>query len=120
MCFNVVIIGSDRPALKYLHRYVRNEVLDRWHDLGLELLEPEDKMTLDQIQHDYDKDLCERCTTMFELWLRKYPHATWHQLIQALREVGLEHVALKIDGMLTTTTGGRYLTNLRFYGVLET
>ena len=39
-CCNV---GCDRPALKFLNKYVKEEASTRWHDLGLELLEPEDE-----------------------------------------------------------------------------
>ena len=47
---------------------------------------------------------------MFQLWLRKCSTATWDQLIQALREVDLNNLATKIEGMLrdtvTATSGG--------------
>ena len=98
-------IGCDRPALKYLNKYVRDEASTKWHDLGLELLEPEDEGRLNEIQCNHPQDNGECCKKMFQLWLEKYPHGTWNQLTQAIREVGLNKLASKIDDMLITTEG---------------
>ena len=98
----------DRPALKLLNKHVRKHVSSKWHDLGLELLEQEDEETyaLNQIKSDNPKDVNECCKEMFQLWLRKCSTATWHQLIQALREVDLNSLATKIEGMLRDTASG--------------
>ena len=42
----------------------------------------------------------ECCKEMFQLWLRKCANATWNQLIQALKEIGLNKLATIIEGML--------------------
>ena len=101
--------GCDRPALKLLNKHVSS----KWHDLGLELLEQEDEETLNQIKSDNPKDVNECCKEMFQLWLRKCSTATWHQLIQALREVDLNSLATKIERMLrdtaSATSGGTYV-----------
>lgn len=101
------ITGCDRPALKYLNRYVRREVSSKWHDLGLELLEPEDEGSLKSIKRDNRNDVEECCKEMFQLWLDKCPEASWDQLIRSLRQpsVGLNHLALKLEQMLTPTEG---------------
>ena len=101
----IFTIGSDRPALKYLNKYVRNEASTKWHDLGLELMEPEDEGSLNETQRNSEKDVGECCKKMFQLWLERYPSATWNQLIQALRDVGLSHLATKIASMLMTVEG---------------
>ena len=83
--------------------------------MGLELLEPEDEADLNQIQHGSHRDVSECCKQMFRLWLERCPDATWEHLIQVLREVGLNHLATKIDGMLQKTESilatvrGKYL-----------
>ena len=104
------VSGCDRPALKLLNKHVRKHVSSKWHDLGLELLEQEDEETLNQIKSDNPKDVNECCKEMFQLWLRKCSTATWDQLIQALREVDLNNLATKIEGMLrdtaSATSGG--------------
>lgn len=71
----------------------------------MELLEPEDEGKLNEIRINHPQDNGECCKQMFEMWLKKYPHATWNQLIQALREIKLNQLASKIDDMLITTEG---------------
>ena len=76
--------------------------------MGLELLEPEDEGKLNEIQYSGHRDVSERCKKMFQLWLEKCPDATWEHLIQALREVGLNHLAAKICWMLQSPEGINY------------
>ena len=104
-CSILIIIGCDRPALKHLNKYVRDDASTKWHDLGLELLEPEDEGELNQIRINHPLDNGECCKQMFELWLERYPHATWNQLIKALKEIKLNQLASKIDDMLIKTKG---------------
>ena len=44
---------------------------------------------------------------MFQLWLQKQPTASWNQLIDSLRQPGVDlgHVADKIEQMLPKPTG---------------
>ena len=105
MCSCVYITVYDCPALRYLNKYVKEEACIKWHDLGLELLEPEDGGKLNVIQYSNHRDVSECCQQMFQLWLENCPDATWEHLIQALREVGLNQLAFKINGMLERTEG---------------
>ena len=75
--------------------------------MGLELLEPEDEVKLNEIQYSGHRDISERCKQMFQLWLERCPDTTWEHLIQALREVGLNQLAsnYKIHHMLQTPEG---------------
>ena len=106
--------GCDRPALKLLNKHVVKQISSEWYDLGLELLEQEDEATLNQIS-DKSNDVKKCCREMFQLWLKKYSTATWDQLIQALREVDLNSLATKVEGMLrdtaSATSGGSYCTS---------
>ena len=95
--------GYDRPALKLLNKHVRKDVSSKWHDLGLELLEQEDEEKLNEIETNNPNDVSKCCKEMFQLWLRKCTNATWNQLIQALKEVELNNLAAKIEGMLIPT-----------------
>ena len=98
----VFVVGTDRPALKYLNRYVRPDITTKWHDVGIELLDVEDEPTLDAIQANYSGDV-DKCTAeMLRLWLKRKPDANWNQLIEAFRTPGirLEALASKIEGML--------------------
>ena len=94
-----LFVGHQRPSLKYLNRYVRGSVSSKWHDLGIELLDPDDVEELDKIKIQYPQDLNECCKAMFQLWLRKQSDASWNQLIGALRQPGiqLDTLATKVE-----------------------
>ena len=111
-----LIIGCDRPALKYLNKYVRKEVSSKWHDLGLQLLEPEDEASLNEIKHNSHNNVAECCKEMFQLWLEKCPDASWNQLIESLKEpsVGLNHLASKLEQMLTPIEGDLCFVTVNF------
>ena len=74
----------------------------KWHDLGIELLDSTDYENLDTIEAEHPSDLNKCCTKMFKLWLKKQPTASWHQLIESLRQPGIElgTLASKIEQML--------------------
>ena len=95
--------GTDRPALKYLNRHVRASIADKWHDIGVELLDVEDEAVLNTIETNHPGDANKCTATMLQLWLTRKRDASWDQLIQALRvtNIKLEALALKIEGMLT-------------------
>ena len=80
------------PTLKQLNK-LKKSIAFKWHDLGIELLEPEDIRTLDEIQSNYPRDASTCCTKMFQLWLDKQPEASWEQLIESLRVIDLNEVA---------------------------
>ena len=74
----------------------------KWHDLGIELLDSRDIGELDTTEAEHPSDLNKCCTKMFNLWLKKQPTASWNQLIEALRQPGVElgTLACKIEQML--------------------
>lgn len=94
--------GNDRPSLKYLNRHVRHLVEKNWRDLGVYLLPEEDCKELDIIESHHQTDVNFCCTQMFQLWLRKQPTASWNQLIESLRQPGIQmdQLATKIEQML--------------------
>ena len=98
----LLFVGCQRPLRKFLHRYVRESVGLKWHDLGVELLSGDDVEELDTIEAEHPSDLSKCCTKMFNLWLRKQPSASWNQLIAALRQpdIELHTLATKIEQML--------------------
>lgn len=99
MMIIILVTGCDRPALKFLNRHVRHDCSCKWHDLGLELLEPEFEERLYTIKAN-NNEANECCKEMFHLWLTTDSNATWLQLMQALRVVGLKVLADKIERML--------------------
>ena len=92
-------VGHQKPTLKLLNRHVRGSVGTKWHDLGVELLDASDVDELNTIEAQYQTDLNRCCTKMFHLWLNKQPNASWKQLIEALRQPGIDlgTLALKIE-----------------------
>ena len=46
------------------------------------------------------REIVSCCSRMFQLWLQRQPNASWKQLIEALKEVDLNHLATQIEGML--------------------
>ena len=97
-----IFAGHQQPSLKLLNRYVRGSVGMKWHDLGIELLDSDDVGELDTIEAEHPSDLNKCCTKMFNLWLKKQPTASWNQLIEALRQPGIElgTLASNIEQML--------------------
>ena len=81
---------------------MRGPVGIKWHYLGIELLGSSDIGELNTIEVEYPSDLNKCCIKMFDLWLRKQPTASWNQLIEALRQPGIELDTLgsKIEQML--------------------
>ena len=100
--FFVIFVGDQRPQLKFLNRYVRSSVGKKWFDLGVELLDSNDIAELNKTEAEYSSDLDKCCTKMFNLWLNKQPTASWNQLIEALRQPGIDlgTLASRIKQML--------------------
>ena len=98
-----IYIGTDRPALKYLNKYVKADIANKWHDIGLELLDVEDESVLNTIKNDFRGD-ADTCTAeMLQLWLVRKPKASWNDLIEAIREpnIKLNTLAAKLEAMLS-------------------
>ena len=105
LCCHLMIVscaGTDRPALKYLNRHVREYITDKWYDIGLELFDVEDESILNTIKNNNFRDSKDCTTEMLRLWLERKPDASWNQLLQALKapNIKLETLASKIEGML--------------------
>ena len=81
---------------------MRGPVGIKWHYLGIELLDSSDVEELNTIEVEHPSDLNKCCIKMFDLWLKKQPTASWNQLIEALRQPGIELDTLgsKIEQML--------------------
>ena len=81
---------------------MRGSVGAKWHYLGIELLHPDDVGELNTIEAEHPSDFNKCCIKMFDLWLKKQPIASWNQLIEALRQPGIDlgTLATKIETML--------------------
>ena len=92
--------GSDPPAVKYLHRYVVEEAVHKWKDLGV-LLEVEYSI-IEMIAANHPHDDARCFVEVLMKWLQTTPDASWYQLIRALRSptVQLDSLADQLEKML--------------------
>ena len=95
--------GTDRPALKYLNKFVKKYITSQWHDIGIDLLDVEDESELKTIRINNPGNALKCTTEMLDLWLEKKPDASWNQLIKTLRQpnIELEYLASKIEKLLS-------------------
>lgn len=80
--------------MKDLHDHVVREVAHKWSDLGVQLLKPR---TINIIKSDHPHDSVECCKCVLTEWLDTSDNATWNQLIEAIRSVGLVYVANELS-----------------------
>lgn len=64
-------------------------VATKWYELGVELLDDDQTNQLDIIKENYS-DITKRCYDMFKYWLNSHPTASWHKLVNALKQRGIE------------------------------
>ena len=101
--FSVV---DDRPEVLHLNRHVRSQLCaacadnpEAWKDLGMELM-PGSEAALGTIAANSHGNVITCCSSLFKLWLQRQPNASWRQLIQALKDIGLDKLATEIKGKL--------------------
>ena len=71
-----------------------------WKDLGRELLSKENYNELEIISNE-NNDLKYCCSAMFRLWLERQPKtASWRRLVEALKELQLNHLVGEIESNL--------------------
>ena len=95
-----------------------------WYNLGIDLLEVDDVEALSTIQSEHPTDINTCCTKMFQLWLRKQPSASWDQLIDSLRQPGIDlnHLASKTEQMLVQpkpTATGKHSLQMKIITALK-
>ena len=95
----LVSLGSGRPSSKDLYDHVVNNVADKWRDLGVQLLRPDQEKMLDIIAADHPHDVVSCCKCVLNKWLDTTTNATWNELIRALRSpsVQLEYLASQLE-----------------------
>ena len=103
---NISYVGTDRPALKYLYRYVKDDIANDWFEIGVELFDVGDEVVLKTIKKNYPGDANKCASEMLQLWLDRKLEASWNQLLKALREpsIKLNTLATKIEKMLSKGT----------------
>ena len=81
-----------------------NNVADKWRDLGVQLLRPDQQNQLNIIAADHPHDVVGCCKCVLKKWLDTTSDATWNELIRALRSpsVQLDYLAGQLEQMLIT------------------
>ena len=90
------------------------QVAHKWKDLGVQLLRSDQHRELDIIELDHPRDAVECCKCVLKKWLDTTTHATWNQLISALRSptLQLNYLVTQIETMTTAES-----ENIWFKGV---
>ena len=107
----MVTIGTERPQVRYLNRYVRDPLCaagvrgpDKWFDLGLTLMGEGSRNNLEVISID-KRNTYQCCDAMFGLWLQRVPTASWEQLIKALEEISMDDIVKDLTKRLQGSLG---------------
>ena len=81
-----------------------NNVADKWRDLGVQLLRPDQENMLDIIAADHPHDVVRCCKCVLKKWLDTATDATWNKLIRVLRSpsVQLDYLASQLEQMMIT------------------
>ena len=85
---------EDCPDIKRLQEIMRIEDIDiitRWHELGLVLVDSYRILKVIEADHRSDVNTCFHL--MFKKWLDKTPNASWGQLVTALNNVEMNTAA---------------------------
>ena len=82
-------IGQIKPPHRDLLNVLIPKVADKWHELGIQLLDQPYIARLDQINKDYPKNVQKCCYEMLRCWLEVDTEATWCKIIQALKSPGV-------------------------------
>ena len=81
-----------------------------WRGLGLNLGVRD--YELDQIQRSHPTEGCSRWRQeTFSLWLQQTPRASWENVVKALRQMGENKVAAKIEQ--------KYISRSKFHGAVR-
>ena len=93
------LLGCDRPQLKDLYEHVVPLVADKWRDIGVQLLRltSKDIRALEVIAANHPRSVEECCKRVFEKWLETQRDASWNQLLEAIKVIGLHYLVRKLE-----------------------
>ena len=74
----------------------RDEIAPFWEDLGIQLFQEEYIHKLKIIKIDHPGDTASCCRRMFDLWLSVDIEASWNKLIDALKVIRQNTLAVKL------------------------
>ena len=82
-----------------MYEHVVPSVSDKWKDIGVHLLHPTliKERTLEVIAANHPQSVEECCKSMFKKWLETQKDASWNQLIEVIKSIGLLFLASKLE-----------------------
>ena len=90
-------IADKQPTTRQLLSFVIPKVATKWYELGIMLLKPEHETRLQQMKSDHSGDARKCCIEMFTYWRRTHPEDNWNDLVAALKNPGVEMIAVAAD-----------------------
>jgi len=99
--------GPATPTLKELTNALKS--VSNWHLLGVNLDLSDSELTTIEMNHRGDNTLCK--TKMLSRWLAKTTCPSWEAVVQALRLMEANAVAVTIQRKYVTTTEGKVLVH---------
>ena len=92
------LLDCDRPQLKDLYEHVVPSVADKWRDIGVHLLHPTliDSRVVEVIEAKHPHNIEECCKSMFKKWLETQKDASWNQVLEVIKSIGLPSLANKL------------------------
>ena len=109
----IIYVVSSKPTLKKLQQTkIITAVGTKWYQLGIELLDEDQLTQLDIINKD-NNEVTRCCSEMFRFWLENHSTATWQNLVDALKALGVElnDVAAMVETNIhlpASQSSGRY------------
>ena len=97
VCFFSTTVYS-RPTIKEMHEFIP-DIAHKWYELGIELLDQDGLFQLDVIKCNHPNDISRCCMAMLLRWLEKNPNVTWHQLVLAVKKLGMNSVSARINAL---------------------
>ena len=84
-------VGTDKPTIKLLKKYVIWEIAHQWRILGMELL---GDMSIIKRSSSVGPEI--GCSDMLQQWLIVDNTASWNKLISALEKIKQDELARKL------------------------
>ena len=90
MLYVFSITVHSKPNIKDLQSYkIISAIGPKWYELGIALLDNDQVIQLENIETN-KSEVSRRCTAMLMYWLKSHSNATWHDLVKALKDPGVE------------------------------
>ena len=92
----IILPASQPPTLKCILRPPFSKtVASKWEDLGIQLDIDDGELAKVKTDHPGDSQSCLR--EMLRIWFKKVTDPSWKELVEALKHLGEEQLALQLE-----------------------